>query len=191
MNEARPRIGIVVGTTREGRFADIPARWLVDLGSARGDCALEVVDLRDHPLPFYGEPGGPEAVLAVRRWRDALAAPDAYLFLVAEYNHAVSGVLKNALDHLNQEWAGKPVALIGYGGVAAGARAAEALLPVLVALGMAPVRATVPIPFAAKNVSGEGEARTFDPAPETEVGGKAALDGITAWLDVLGLNGAR
>jgi NAD(P)H-dependent FMN reductase len=107
-----------------------------------------------------------------------------------EYNHSYNAALKNAIDHLNQEWAGKPVALIGYGGVAAGARAAEALVPVLVALQMV-VAGAVPIPFAMKNVSGEGAGRVFEPAPETEAGAKGVLDGLSSWVGTLGLRGRR
>src|SRR5690606_4476063 len=56
---AIPQIGIVIGTTREGRFADAPARWIAEAGAARGDLALEIVDLRDYPLPFFDEPTSP------------------------------------------------------------------------------------------------------------------------------------
>ena len=75
--------------------------------------------------------------------------------------------------------------------MAAGARATEALLPVLLGLRMVPVPATVPIPFAGQRVSGEGDARVFAPAPETETGAKAALDGLTGWLETLGRRGVR
>ena len=110
-----------------------------------------------------------------------------------EYNHSFTAPLKNALDHLNQEWSGKPVAVLGYGGVAAGARATEALLPVLLGLRMVPVAPTVPIPFAGQRVTGggDGDERVFTPATETETGAKAALDGLADWLGTLGLRGVR
>jgi NAD(P)H-dependent FMN reductase len=53
------------------------------------------------------------------------------VFVVPEYNHSYNAATKNALDYLAKEWAGKPVAFVGYGGVAAGARAVQALLPVV------------------------------------------------------------
>jgi NAD(P)H-dependent FMN reductase len=42
--------------------------------------------------------------------------------------------LKNALDYLYHEWRDKPVGLVSYGGGALGARAIEALKPVLASL---------------------------------------------------------
>ena len=41
----------------------------------------------------------------------------AALFVTAEYNHGVPGVLKYALDHVSPECNRKPAALVGYGGV--------------------------------------------------------------------------
>ncbi|MDD7965329.1 NADPH-dependent FMN reductase [Actinomycetospora lemnae] len=193
--ERRPLLQIIVASTRPGRIGDPIARWFADYARASEGFEVEIVDLADVDLPMFAEPEHPRlgryTLDSTKAFSATVARADAFAIVHPEYNHSYNAALKNALDHLNQEWAGKPVALIGYGGVAAGARAAEALLPVLLALRMVPVAATVPIPFAAKHVSGEGDARTFDPAPETEAGAKAALDGITEWLGTLGLRGAR
>jgi len=142
-----------------------------------------------------GEPEHPRfaryTLDSTRAFSAMIARADAFAIVHQEYNHSYNAARKNALDHLNTEWSGKPIALIGYGGVAAGARAAEALWPVLVALRIVPVAATVPSPLAGKNVSGEGDMRTFTPAAETEAGAEAALDGLTEWLGTLGLRGTR
>jgi NAD(P)H-dependent FMN reductase len=193
--DRRPLLQIIVASTRPGRVGEPIARWFAGYAREHDAFDVEIVDLAEVDLPMFAEPEHPRlgryTLDSTRAFSATVARADAFAIVHPEYNHSYNAALKNALDHLNQEWAGKPVALLGYGGVAAGARATEALLPVLIALRMVPVAATVPIPFAAQKVSGEGEARTFTPAPETEAGAKAALDGISGWLDTLGLRGSR
>ncbi len=54
-----PRIGIIIGTTREGRFADQPTQWLFDIASKRTDAVFELVDLRDYAMPFFNQKMSP------------------------------------------------------------------------------------------------------------------------------------
>ncbi len=117
---AVPRIGAVIGTTREGRFGDNPARWMLDVASARTDLDLEIADLRDYPLPLFDEVAGPamappENEVALS-WGEKMAEFDGYLFVTAEYNHGIPGALKNALDHAYPEFNRKPAVFVGYGG---------------------------------------------------------------------------
>jgi NAD(P)H-dependent FMN reductase len=190
----RPLLQIIVASTRPGRVGDPIARWFADYARAYEAFDVEIVDLAEVDLPMFAEPEHPRfgryQLDSTKAFSATIARADAFAIVHPEYNHSYNAALKNALDHLNAEWARKPVTLIGYGGVAAGARAAEALVPVLVGLQMV-VAGSVPIPFAGQRVSGEGEARTFDPAPETEAGAKAALDGLSSWLEILGLRGSR
>lgn len=143
-----PRIGIIVATTREGRLADKPARWIAELGVARTDLEFETLDLRDYPLPFFDEVAGPMYVPVknpvARRWQAKLAEFDGFIIVTAEYNHGPSAVLKNALDYAGHEWVRKPVAFVGYGGVGA-ARAIGQLRQSAVQLQLAPVPAAVNI----------------------------------------------
>lgn len=136
----KPRIGIVIGTTREGRFGETPARWILEKASSRADLDFEIVDLRDYPLGFLGEAESP----AHQRWSEKVDGLDGYVFVTAEYNHSVSGVLKNALDHAYPEFNRKPAAFVGYGGVG-GARAVEQLRLICIELQMAPARTAVHI----------------------------------------------
>ena len=69
-----------------------------------------------------------------------------------EYNFSFTGPLKNALDYLSKEWAGKPVALASYGGISGGLRDATALSSVLGALGLVTSRASVAIPWVHSHV---------------------------------------
>ncbi|BBE35481.1 FMN reductase [Sphingosinicella microcystinivorans] len=140
---AQPRLAIIMSTTRAARFADKPAKWIYDLAVARGDMDIEIVDLRDYPMPFFDEPASnayvPSANEVAQRWQEKVAGFDGYIFVTAEYNHGISGVLKNALDYAYPEWARKPGACLGYGSVG-GARACEQLRLVMVELQMAPTR---------------------------------------------------
>jgi NAD(P)H-dependent FMN reductase len=147
---ARPKLAIVIGSVRPNRFADHPARWIAEIARARGDFEVELIDLKDYPLPFFDEAAspayGPSENEVARRWQRRMAAFDAYVFTAAEYNHAPTGVLKNALDYAFDEWKNKPVSFVGYGGVG-GARAVEQLRLIAVELQMAPIRSAVHIQF--------------------------------------------
>lgn len=145
---AKPRIALVIGSTRPSRFADKPAQWMLKQAQAREDIEVELVDLRDHPLPFFAEVASnlhvpskdPEAI----RWQKRIAAFDGFIFVVAEYNHSISGALKNALDQAYREWNRKPFTAIAYGG-AGGARALEHLRGIAIELQMVSTRSAVHI----------------------------------------------
>jgi NAD(P)H-dependent FMN reductase len=74
-----------------------------------------------------------------QRWSATVAAADAVVFVMPEYNRTFTAPLKNALDYLYYEWNYKPVGLVSYGGVSGGLRAAYAIKPALVALRMVPI----------------------------------------------------
>lgn len=144
----KPRIGLIISSTRDTRFADKPVAWFKAIADARGDLDLEVVDLRDYPLPFFDQPAGPAYAPSTNpvalRWQAKLDQLDGLIIVTAEYNHGPTAVLKNALDFASREFIRKPVGFVGYGGVGA-ARAIEQLRLIAVELQMAPVRAAVHI----------------------------------------------
>ena len=82
----------------------------------------------------------PEAL----RWQETVGQVDGYIFVVAEYNHLITGVLKNALDQAYKEWNRKPFTAIGYGGTGA-VRAIEHLRLIGVELQMVSTHAAVHI----------------------------------------------
>lgn len=143
-----PKIAIIISSTRTTRFADKPTIWFHNIAKARTDLDFEVVDLRDFPLPFFDEVASnawaPSQNEVAVRWQQKLAEFDGYVFITAEYNHAPTGVLKNALDYAYPEWNKKPAAFVGYGSVGA-ARAIEQLRQIAVELQMAPIRTGVHI----------------------------------------------
>jgi NAD(P)H-dependent FMN reductase len=145
---AKPKIAIILSTTRAARFGGKAGEWILDIARQRGDMDFELIDLRNYPMPFFEEVASnawaptqnPEGV----RWQKKMAEFDGYIFVVAEYNRGVPGVLKNALDYAYPEWNKKPAAYVGYGSVG-GARAIEHLRLICVELQMAPTRTGVHI----------------------------------------------
>jgi NAD(P)H-dependent FMN reductase len=158
----KPTIGIVLSTIREGRFGEQVARWVREQARKRTDLAFEIVDLRDFPLPLFGDVAAPahdgvSVDEVVERWKRKLAELDGYIFVTAEYNHSIPGVLKNALDHAYTEYNRKPAAFVGYGGVG-GARAVEQLRLICIEFQMAPTRTAVHIGTDAyRGVTQEGK----------------------------------
>lgn len=139
------KIGLIVGSTRPNRFADVPAQWIVDGAKAHPGLQIEVLDLREQNLPLFDEPasplftGGKYSHPEAEAWRHKIGALDGFIATVAEYNHGPTAVLKNAFDSAFYEWNRKPIAFVGYGGVG-GARAIEHLRGVAVELQMAPLK---------------------------------------------------
>jgi NAD(P)H-dependent FMN reductase len=144
----KPKIGIILSSTRETRFADRPAKWVQDIANARGDADYEIVDLREYPLPFFDAVGSPRFVPltdeAQLRFARKIGEFDGYIFVTAEYNHTVPGVLSNALTYIFNETDRKPAAFVGYGAVG-GSRAVEHLRALVVELSMVPTRFAVHI----------------------------------------------
>src|SRR5437867_1259571 len=143
---AKVKIGIIIGTTRATRFGDKPARWIKDIASQRDDLTVEVLDLRDYPMPFFDEVASnawvPSQNEVAQRWQKKVAEFDGYIFVTAEYNRGIPAVLKNALDYAYTEWNRKAAAYVGYGSVGA-ARSIEQLRLMCVELQMAPTRTGV------------------------------------------------
>ncbi len=145
---SKPKIGIILSTTRETRFGSRPAQWVQEIAQARGDADYEIVDLRDYPIPYFDAPASPRFIPVTHdvaaNWARKIADLDGYIFITAEYNRSIPAVLKNALDHIYNEPARKPAAFVGYGAVGA-ARAVEQLRLIAVELSMVPLKAGVHI----------------------------------------------
>ncbi len=143
-----PKIALIIGSTRQARWADKPAQWALKKMQERRDIEVELVDLRDFDLPIFDAAASdffvPSTDPRVVRWQETIARFDGYVFLVAEYNRSITGALKNALDQDYAGWGRKPMGAIGYGGVGA-ARAIEHLRLIAVEVQMVPVRSAVHI----------------------------------------------
>jgi NAD(P)H-dependent FMN reductase len=145
---ANPKIGIIISSTRDTRYADKPTQWVHNIASQRTDLDFEILDLRDFPLPFFNEVASnlwaPTQNEVGQRWQKKVAEFDGFIFIVAEYNRSITAALKNALDFAYPEWNRKAAAYVGYGSVGA-ARAIEHLRNISVELQMVPLRSGVHI----------------------------------------------
>jgi NAD(P)H-dependent FMN reductase len=115
------KIAVIVGSTREGRMSDKLAKWVAKEVSEQAE--VEVLDLRDYPMPFFEEAVSPrynperKPTPDVKKWVDKVAQFDAFVLVTPEYNRSTTAVLKNAIDVLGYEMDNKPVALVGHGSV--------------------------------------------------------------------------
>ncbi|MFG2554073.1 NADPH-dependent FMN reductase [Streptomyces sp. NPDC048581] len=175
------RVAVLVGSTREGRFGPVVTKWLSGHLKQRRDMRADVIDLAETPLPTvfpaFGQqppPGTEEALTLVT---PRLAAADAFVFVTPEYNHSYPAPLKNAIDWHNEQWHGKPVAFVSYGGLSGGLRAVEHLRVVMAELNATTIRNTVSFHEAWSRFDDSGAAK--DPAADTA--GKALLDQLAWW----------
>lgn len=142
------KIGIVIGSIREGRKGDVVAAWVRDAAAARDGVDPEIVDLKAFDVPLLSSATVPGAANRqydspqVVEWGRAIDACDAFVFVTPEYNHGVPGPFKNAFDSIGPEWTGKPVGFVAYG-ADGGVRAVEQWRQVVANFQMIGVRAQV------------------------------------------------
>jgi len=121
------RIAIIIGSTRPGRNGEAVAKWVCEVAKKRSDAEFKLMDIKDFNLPLLDEPVSPimgqYSKPHTKVWAAKIGSFDGYVFVTPEYNHGISGALKNAIDFLFREWNDKAA---GYGG-AGGARAVEQL----------------------------------------------------------------
>ncbi len=156
-------IKVIIGSTRPNRFSEKPAQWIFDEAKKLEGVEAELLDLRDYDLPMFNQPFSPSRVKdgnygdpKVNAWAKKIGEADAFIMVSPEYNHSMSGVLKNALDSVYAEWNNKAVGFISYGSVG-GARAVEHLRGIAVELQMAPIRQGVHIPGSIVYPVSDGE----------------------------------
>ena len=186
---SKPKIALVIGSTRATRFADIPAQWMLAQAQARQDMTVELVDLRDFDLPLFNEMASnawmPSQDANAVKWQQKMAEFDGYIFVVAEYNRSITGALKNALDQAYVEWVHKPMAAIAYGSVG-GTRALEHLRTIAVELQMVPTRNAVHVgmgDFYKIHPGMGGSGNMADIEANILPAAKATLDDVVWWAN--------
>lgn len=144
------KIGIVIGSIREGRLGASVGAWVKDQADKRADADYRLLDLKEFRVPLLESPTHPMQANKqydspeVTAWSRAIDACDGFVFVTPEYNHGVPGALKNAVDVLGSEWVGKPIGFVGYGS-AGGVRAVEQWRQIVGNLSMVDVRAQLEI----------------------------------------------
>jgi NAD(P)H-dependent FMN reductase len=178
------KIAIIIGTTRPGRNGETVAQWVHEIAQKRSDAEFELVDIKDFNLPLLDEPVPP--ILGqyskphTKAWAARIGSFDGYVFVTPEYNHGISGALKNAIDFLYREWTNKAAGFVSYGG-AGGVRAVEQLRLVLAEVEVATVRNQVLLSMFHdfENFS------VFKPADHHEKSVNAMLDQVIVWGSAL------
>lgn len=172
------KIGIVLGSTREGRVSPQVGEWVKGLADKRGDAEYEIIDIADFKLPLLGEPGGDASGAAA--WSAKINGCDGFVFIVQEYNHSITGALKNALDYLRDEWNNKAAGIVSYGSVG-GARATEHLRGILSELLVAHVRVHPALSLFTDFENGT----VFKPADVQTTSVNQMLDQVIPWTTAL------
>ncbi|HTK39278.1 MAG TPA: NAD(P)H-dependent oxidoreductase [Patescibacteria group bacterium] len=126
------KIGIIIGSTRQGRSTDRPAKWAAEAAKQLDDVEVEMLDLKDFDLPFFDEPISPQynpertTEGVVKAWLDKLAEMDGFIVVTPEYNRTLPAVVKNAFDYVAYELERKPIGIVAHGSTG-GAQAVHTL----------------------------------------------------------------
>lgn len=108
------KIAVVVGSIRKDSINRKLALALA--GLAPSEFSFEHVVIDD--LPLYNQDHDATPSEQVKRLKAHIGGAQGVLFVTAEYNRSIPGVLKNAIDHASRPygqsaWAGKPAGVIG------------------------------------------------------------------------------
>lgn len=182
MTKENIKIGFIVGSVRKERNAEQVTKYVYEFAKNRNDEGVEyeIVDLADYKLPFLGADATEEEQAAIKAWSEIMASYDGYIFVTPEYNHAVGGALKNALDFLNPEVNNKAAGFVGYGSLG-GTRAHENMRLILAELQVATVRTATTFSLMTdfENMS------VFKPADYHSGNMNEMLDQVIAWSRAL------
>ena len=183
-------ISVIVGSTREGRFSEKPAKCIFQRLNKRDGVDARLLDLRDYAMPFFDQPATPAMPgrppfehKVVQKWTVAIAQSDGFVFVTPEYNYGPSAVLKNAIDWVYPEWHRKAAGFVSYGS-AMGARAVQQLRLTAIEIQLAPIRSSVHIPVAtlwAHYQGGDVDAGLAELAAPAE----AMIDDLLWWTGAL------
>lgn len=182
----KAKIAVIVGSVRPTRNGDKPAKWIAKLAQEYGQFDVEIVDLKDYPLPLFDAPASdmwmptPNEVAA--KWQAKLKEFDGYIVVTPEYNRSVPGALKNAIDWAYTPFIKKAVAYVSYGSVG-GARAVEHLRTIFTELQAVSVRHGVHIGGSEFSAVFMGQ-KTWDETLEAFVPfTKDLLDNLAWWTN--------
>jgi chromate reductase len=163
------------------------ASWNTGLLHAAGELlpegmSLEIADLADIPL-YNQDHDGPNAPDTVKQLKARIRAADALLIATPEYNGSIPGVLKNAIDWASRPMSdsalsGKPLAIMGAGGMSGTIRAQLALRQLSAAINTLIInRPQVQIMRAWEKFDAEG--KLTDEQARQEI--RALLEALAAW----------
>ena len=182
-----PKLGVVIGSVREGRVGLPIAQWFIERARQHAKFEIQTVDLKTIDLPVFAERHHPRLQKyeheKQKAWSTLVAGLDAFVFVTPEYNFSVSPALLNALDYLFVEWNYKPAAFVSYGGISGGLRAVQMAKQTVTAVKMMPIVETVAIPFVAQTI--DREAGKFNAAEHHDRSATVMLDELFRWSQAL------
>lgn len=181
-------IPIILGSVREGRKSEAPAKYILEKIKAAGHTSV-LVDFKEIPLPFYDAPTVPVVYFkkeypnaTAQKWSQIARAADAFLIVSPEYNHGYPAVLKNALDWGYLEFEKKAFGLVGVSnGTTGGARMIENLRPIIENFGAVAMRETIMIGPVEKYFDDLGNCIN----PELDKKIEGLLKSLTWWAEAL------
>jgi len=186
MTSPLPKLSVVVTSTREGRVGLAIGKWFEAQAKKHGGFEVELIDLVEMGLPLLDERNHPNQRNYekdhTKAWSARVAARDAFVFVVPEYNFGMPPALLNALDYLYHEWHYKPAAFTSYGGQSGGLRSVQMAKPVLTTLRMMPIPEGVTVQFFSKHMQDDG---SFEPGDAFDKPTQAMLDELARWTEAL------
>lgn len=180
----RPTILTIMGSVRPGRRCPQIAEWVLSLADPSGQVTYEIVDLKNWQLPFDDEPGIPAKGAYTHNhtqaWSAKVISADGFIVVSPQYNWGYPAALKNALDHLYKEWAGKPMAIVTYGGHG-GTKCAEQLRQVAEALKVR-LTSTMPAITVARDAIEADAPQSIEDLKPFEAAVRQALSDLSVML---------
>lgn len=176
-------IAIIPGTSRPQALNPQIVAWVAEQLTGREDVRAEVVDFGDFDLPLLDEviPAGARMYQNdhTKAWGAKLDEFDAFIFVTPEYNHSISGSLKNALDFVASEFNHKVAGIVNYG-ADKGVRAAEHLRHILANYKLAVVRDQASFSIFTDVTDGQ-----FTPTEVSAAPFASMISDIVAWGEAL------
>ncbi len=147
------KIGIILGTTRQGRISPAIAEWVEANVAKHPELSSERLDLVEINLPMFDEPTTPSVAPGVsedaKSWVAKVSSLDAFIILTSEYNAGYPAPLKNAIDYLTKEWTNRPILIVSYG-FGGGTSAAHQLAEVFARIGASMIEPNIAIQIGDK-----------------------------------------
>ena len=182
-----PKLGVVIASVREGRVGRPVADWFTERARAHAHFEIDLVDLKEVNLPMFAERNHPRLRQyeneQQKAWSARVAALDAFVFVVPEYNYSTAPALLNALDYLLFEWNYKPAAFVSYGGISGGLRAVQMVKQTVTAMKIVPIPEAVTLPFVAQAI--DKESGTFKATDAHNTSAATLLDELARWTRAL------
>lgn len=182
----KPKLHIVVCSTRPVRVGPAVAQWVLGEAQAHGQFDAELIDLASFELPVFDEPEHPRLQKYqhqhTKAWSASVSAADAFVFVLPEYNFGPPSALVNALQYLSREWNYKAAGIVSYGGVSGGMRSAQLLKAMLTSYKMVPLLEGVPVINVAQQLDAD---KVFQPNDANSSSAKVMLDELARWTGAL------